>query len=70
MFYLSSREHFAENPGEKTEAKKIHNSFLFYFFLHHIKIHQAMYQLLRLFDNPSNACLTNIIDKQAIPTDF
>ncbi len=22
MFYLSSREHFAENPGEKTQAKK------------------------------------------------
>ncbi len=33
MFYLSSREHFAENPGKKTQAKKYTISFYFTFFL-------------------------------------
>ena len=33
MFYLSSREHFAEKPGKKTQAKKYTVLFYFAFFL-------------------------------------
>ncbi len=30
MFYLSSREHFAENPGKKRTSQNIHNFILFF----------------------------------------